>query len=65
MVTTVTSLINEVGSGHVRRFREVSEWAALCVSDKKGEYDAQISPKSELFGFNWAKTHKKCVHDPV
>ena len=29
---------------------------------KKGEYNAQISPKSELCGFKWANTHNKCVH---
>ena len=30
---------------------------------KKGEYNAQLSPKSELCGFKWANTHNKCVHD--
>ena len=32
---------------------------------KKGEYNAQISPKSELCGFKWVNAHNKCVHDPV
>ena len=32
---------------------------------KKGEDNAQISPKSELCGFKWANTHNKCVHDPM
>ena len=30
---------------------------------KKGEDNAQLSPKSELCGFKWANTHNKCVHD--
>ena len=29
---------------------------------KEGEYNAQISPKSELCGFKWANTHNKCVN---
>ena len=29
---------------------------------KKGEFNAQISPKSELCGFKWANTRNKCVH---
>ena len=29
---------------------------------KKGAYDAQTSPKSELLGFKWANTHNKSVH---
>ena len=32
---------------------------------EKGEYNAQIIPKSELCGFKWANTHNKCVHDPM
>ena len=32
---------------------------------RKGEYNAQMSPKSELCGFEWGDTHKKCVHDPM
>ena len=32
---------------------------------KKGEYNAQISPKSELCGFKWANTHNKCVQNPM
>ena len=28
------------------------------MSDKKGEYNAQISPESEICGFKWAGTHK-------
>ena len=32
---------------------------------KKGAYNAQTSPKSELCGFKWANTHNKCVHDYV
>ena len=31
----------------------------------KGEYKAQLSPKSEPCGFKWAKTHNKCVHDSM
>ena len=30
---------------------------------KKGEYNAQISPKSELCGFKWTNTQNKRVHD--
>ena len=41
-------------------------YGALHVSwCKKGEYNAQTSPKTELHGFNWANTHNKCVHDPM
>ena len=29
------------------------------------EYNAQISPESELCGFNWPNTHNKCVRDYV
>ena len=32
---------------------------------KKGGYSAEISPKSELCWFKWAKTHKKCVQDSM
>ena len=32
---------------------------------KKGECNAQISPKSELCGFKWANTHNKTVHDSM
>ena len=32
---------------------------------KKGAYNAQTSPKSELCGFKWANTHNKCVHDSM
>ena len=32
---------------------------------KKGEYNAQISPKSEPCGVKWANPHNKCVHDPM
>ena len=32
---------------------------------KKGEYNAQISPKSELCGFKWVNTHNKGVHYPM
>ena len=32
---------------------------------KKREYNAQISPKSELCGFKWANTHNRCVHDSM
>ena len=30
---------------------------------KEGECNAQISPKAELCGFQWANTHNRCVHD--
>ena len=30
-----------------------------------GECNTQISPKSELYGFKWANTHKKYVHDTM
>ena len=39
------------------RFKKKASWC------KKGEYSAQISPKSELCGFKWASTYNKCVHD--
>ena len=32
---------------------------------KKGECDAQISPKSEFCGFKWANNHNECVQDSV
>ena len=32
---------------------------------KKRGYSAEIIPKSELRGFNWANTHNKCVHDSM
>ena len=32
---------------------------------KKGAYHAQTSPKSELWGFKWADTHNKYVHDSM
>ena len=32
---------------------------------KKGECNAQTSPKSELCGFKWANTHNKCVHSQI
>ena len=32
---------------------------------KKGAYNAQTSPKSELCGFKWANTHNNCVHDSM
>ena len=32
---------------------------------KKGEYKAQIPPKSEPCGFKWANSHNKCVHDSM
>ena len=41
---------------------QVPTHACWC---KKGEYNAETSQKSELCGFQWANTHKTCVHDPV
>ena len=36
------------------------------ATTKRGEDNAQISPKSELCGFKWANNHKnKCVHDSM
>ena len=34
-------------------------WRALADRSEKGEYIAQISPKSELCDFKWANTQKK------
>ena len=48
-------------TGHPRSKRENCT-VSWC---KKGEYNAQTSPKSELCGFKWANTHNKRVHDSM
>ena len=37
----------------------------MASSCKKGAYNAQTSPNSELSGLKWANTHNKCVHDSM
>ena len=32
---------------------------------KTREYNAQVPQKSDLCGFKWANTHKKCVHNSI
>ena len=32
---------------------------------KKGEYNAQTSPKSALCEFKWSNARNKCVHDSM
>ena len=60
------SLCNSYAKVRQSRRRPSSTREDCTVSwCKKGEYTAQISPKSELCGFKWANTHNRCVHDPM
>ena len=56
------------------RLRSITQGRSLRVphtttnthmSDKKGEYNAQISPKSGLCGFKCLPIREKCVHDSM
>ena len=51
-------------SGHRDRINSIpNSTTGTHATTQKGEDNAQLSPKSELCGFNWANNHNKCVHD--